>query len=239
MHYIDGAPVPFVIGNDDAVRVAGERVDYNSVFVFYPGENVIPPSPERYRKTHLVPFTEHFPYRKAFPWIYDLLVASDTHFWEKGTDFKVFQVGELKFSTPICFEDTFGYISRRFVNEGARAIVNLTNDAWAKDICCQYQHLAMSVFRAVENRVPLVRSTATGQTASVDPNGRVVAMAEPFAETWLSASIPLIPQGRGTLYGLWGDLWGKLFLFASLILLAAGCARCALRRRKNGRASLR
>ena len=236
LRYLNGAPVPFVIGNDDAVRLEGaegdyERIDYNSVFVFYPGENVIPPAPERYRKTHLVPFTEHFPYRKAFPWVYDMLVASDTHFWEKGTDYTVFQVGELKFSTPICFEDTFGYISRRFVNNGARAIVNLSNDAWAKDICCQYQHLAMSVFRAVENRVPLVRSTASGQTASVDPNGRVVAMAEPFTEAWLNASIPLIPQGGRTLYGLWGDLWGKLFLFASLVFLAAGSARYAMRRR--------
>ena len=228
LNYLEKAPVPFVIGNDDAVRTtvadgSVARVDYNSVFVFYPGKNVIPPSPERYRKTHLVPFTEHFPYRKAFPWIYDLLVASDTHFWEKGEEYTVFEIGDLKFSSPICFEDTFGYISRRFVNSGARAIVNLTNDAWAKDICCQYQHLSMSVFRAVENGVPLVRSTASGQTASVDPNGRVVAMAEPFTEAWLVAELPLVPEGRSTLYGFWGDLWGKLFLFASLGFLAAGC----------------
>ena len=225
--YLDSAPVPFVIGNDDAVREMTEdgyvdRVDYNSVFVFYPGENVIPPRPERYRKTHLVPFTEHFPYKKTFPWIYDLLVASDTHFWKKGTDFKVFEIGDLKFSTPICFEDTFGYISRRFVNSGARAIVNLTNDAWAKDKCCQYQHLAMSVFRAVENRVPLVRSTATGQTAFVDPNGRIVSMADSFSETWLTAEIPLVPDDSKTLYRLWGDLWGIIFLFSSITVLVAG-----------------
>ena len=238
LRYLDTAPVPFVLGNDDAERVADadggyERLDYNSVFVFYPGENVIPPAPERYRKIHLVPFTEHFPYKDAFPWIYDILLASDTHFWEKGDEFNVFEIGDLKFSSPICFEDTFGYISREFVNAGARAIVNLTNDAWAKDICCQYQHLAMSVFRAVENRVPLVRSTATGQTASVDPNGRVVAMAKPFTETWLVAELPLVPQGRGTFYGLWGDLWGKLFLFASLVFLAAGAALYTLRNRKK------
>lgn len=227
LHYLDSATVPFVIGNDDAVREMTEdgyidRVDYNSVFVFYPGENVIPPRPERYRKTHLVPFTEHFPYKKTFPWIYDLLVANDTHFWKKGTEFTVFKIGDLEFSTPICFEDTFGYISRRFVNSGARAIVNLTNDAWAKDKCCQYQHLAMSVFRAVENRVPLIRSTATGQTVSVDPNGRVISMADSFSETWLVAEIPVIPDESKTLYRIWGDLWGVLFLFISVIVLVAG-----------------
>lgn len=242
LRYLDSAPVPFVIGNDDAVRVTGPdgrdmRVDYNSVFVFFPGENVIPPAPERYRKTHLVPFTEHFPYRDAFPWVYDLLVASDTHFWEKGSEYTVFQIGGLRFSTPVCFEDTFGYLSRRFVNAGARAIVNLTNDAWAKDICCQYQHLAMSVFRAVENGVPLVRSTATGQTAAVDPAGRVVAMAEPFTETWLVADIPLLPDTGKTLYRIWGDLWGVLFLAVSPAVLLAGTVFRMVRKIRSGNSS--
>lgn len=238
LRYLDSAPVPFVIGNDDAVREMTDegymdRVDYNSVFVFYPGENVVPPRPERYRKTHLVPFTEHFPYKKTFPWIYDLLVANDTHFWEKGAEFTVFEVGDLRFSTPICFEDTFGYISRRFVNSGARAIVNLTNDAWAKDLCCQYQHLSMSVLRAVENRVPLVRSTATGQTAFVDPNGRVVSMAEPFSETWLVADVPVLPDNQKTLYRIWGDAWGVLFLCASLLWLCVGVSSRLFRRARE------
>jgi len=189
--WLDRSKVPFVLGNDDAVlgRTADgtmDRVDYNAVLVFRPGENVLPPEPERYRKMHLVPFTEHFPYRKAFPWVYDVLVANDTHFWEPGDDPVVFSVAGLSFSTPVCFEDTFGYIARRFVNNGARAIVNVSNDAWAKSVPCQYQHLSMAVFRAVENRVPLVQATASGQTCIVDPNGRLVAMAAPLPKLfWL------------------------------------------------------
>ncbi len=240
LRYLENAPVPFVIGNDDAIRITGaegtqKRIDYNSALLFYPGKNVLPPAPKRYRKTHLVPFTEHFPYRKAFPWVYNLLVANDTHFWEKGNEYAVFKIGDLRFSTPICFEDTFGYISRQFVNKGARAIVNLTNDAWAKDSCCQYQHLAMSVFRAVENRVPLVRATASGQTAAVNPNGKVVAMLSPFSESWLIADIPLVPQEQRTLYGLWGDLWGNLFLFSSMFFLAAGFIFLLKKRTKKSR----
>jgi apolipoprotein N-acyltransferase len=171
---------------------------------------------------HLVPFTEHFPYRKAFPWVYDLLVANDTHFWEKGTVVKVFNAAGLSFSSPICFEDTFGYISRRFVNAGARAIVNLTNDAWAASGPSQWQHMSMAVFRAVENRVPLVRSTASGQTCMVDPNGRVVAMAPAFEEAYLVCRVPVLAELPKTFYRIWGDLWGILFAAVSAITLVTG-----------------
>jgi apolipoprotein N-acyltransferase len=225
--YLDKAPVPFVIGNDDAVQertaegILG-RVDYNAVFLFKPGENVMPPNPDRYRKMHLVPFTEHFPYKKLFPWVYDVLVKNDTHFWEKGNDPVVFSASGLAFSTPICFEDTFGYLSRLFVRNGARVIVNLTNDAWAKNGPCQYQHLSMAVFRTVENRVPLVRSTASGQTCYVDPNGVVVSMAPPFSEAFLVVDIPVLSGYRTTLYGVWGDLWGVLFAAGAATMLIIG-----------------
>ncbi len=226
LQYLDSAPVPFVLGNDDAVMGPLEsgdlgRLDYNAVFLFRPGENVNPPRPERYRKMHLVPFTEHFPYRKWLPWVYDLLIANDTHFWEKGSDPAVFSAAGLVFSTPICFEDTFGYISRRFVRSGARAIVNLTNDAWAKSLPCQYQHLSMAVFRAVENRVPLVRSTASGQTCFVDPDGRVTAMAPPSEPAYLAGRIPLVSDYSPTLYTRWGDVWGIAFFAVSCMGLIA------------------
>jgi apolipoprotein N-acyltransferase len=227
LRYIDRAPVPFIIGNDDAVE--GEtplgtigRIDYNSVLLFRPGVNVLPPTPERYRKMHLVPFTEHFPYRDIFPQVYDILVANDTHFWAKGTDPAVFSVSGLSFSTPICFEDTFGSLSRIFVLNGANAIVNLTNDAWAHSEACQYQHLSMAVFRAVENRVPLVRATASGQTCYVDPNGVVRVMAEPFTETYLIAEIPALPGRTATPYTRWGDVWGMLFVLAAALSLVIG-----------------
>lgn len=227
LHYIDVQKVPFLIGNDDAVLGHLDdgsmgAVDYNAVLLFKPGENVIPPTPDKYHKMHLVPFTESFPYKKMFPAIYQLLIDFDTHLWEIGTEPVVFTVDDVSFSTPICFEDNFGNLVRGFINKGAQVIINLSNDAWAKSLSSQYQHLSMGLFRSVENRVPTVRATASGQTALIDPNGKILAMAKPFVPTYLIVDIPIPNMDRKTLYTVCGDFLGIFFVASALILLAVG-----------------
>ncbi|MDR1971543.1 MAG: apolipoprotein N-acyltransferase [Treponema sp.] len=228
--YLSRQDVPFVIGNDDA-RLEGDgkggwdRVDYNAVMLFEGGE-----ISGLYRKLRLVPFTEHFPYRRQFPGLYKALVSADTHFWEKGEDATVFSVSvprpdgpeTVKFSTPICFEDTFGYLSRDFVRNGAELIVNLSNDAWSRSLPAQNQHLSMAVFRAVENRRSMVRSTASGQTCAVSPDGRVIALSPPFTESWITVEVPVL-SGQ-TLYTVYGDYLGRFFAVSSAALLLLGLA---------------
>jgi apolipoprotein N-acyltransferase len=198
------------------------RVDYNAVMLFERGVPL-----QLYRKLHLVPFTEHFPYEKQLPWIYDALVDSDTHFWKKGDKAEVFDYRGIRFSTPICFEDTFGYLSREFVRNGAEIIVNLSNDAWSKSLPAQMQHLSMAVFRAVENRRSMVRSTASGQTCSVDPNGKILAMADPFTEAALTVAVPIVSPD--SLYTRFGDWLPAVFIFAALSLLITGIILCIIK----------
>lgn len=218
MHYLSAQAVPFVIGNDDARKEPAKnpnvqdeyRVDYNAVMLIDRGTIV-----EQYRKLHLVPFTESFPYRKEFPRIYEELKnRKDIHLWEQGSEVTVFEVKGIKFSSPICFEDTFGYLSRNFVRNGAELIINLTNDAWSQSLPAQMQHLSMAVFRSVENRRSTVRSTASGQTCGIDPNGRIIAMAKPFVETQLTVQVPIVTSKTG--YTEYGD-------FLPLVCIAAGC----------------
>jgi apolipoprotein N-acyltransferase len=221
LDYLGGKDVPFVIGNDDARReplISSEwdySIDYNAAILFDRGE-----MKTVYRKLHLVPFTEHFPYERQLPWIYNALRNADTHFWEKGREATVFDTGRFKFSTPICFEDTFGYLSRDFVLAGAEIIVNLSNDAWSNSLPAQMQHLSMAVFRAVENRRSMVRSTASGQTVALDPNGKILAMAEPFTESYLNVEVPIVT--RQSFYTLYGDYLGKAFTWAAFLLLISG-----------------
>jgi apolipoprotein N-acyltransferase len=173
-----------------------------------------------YRKLRLVPFTEHFPYEKQLPFIYQALKKADTHFWEKGSEATVFSGPGFTFSTPICFEDTFGYLSRNFVRNGADVLVNLSNDAWSKSLPAQNQHLSMAVFRAVENHRSMVRSTVSGQTCAIDPSGKVIAMAPPFREAWITVEIPLVKGD--TVYTRCGDYLALAFTATALALLLFG-----------------
>ncbi|MDR1900825.1 MAG: apolipoprotein N-acyltransferase [Treponema sp.] len=233
LDYLAVQEVPFVIGNDDARKDAGKnpyddhRIDYNAVMLFERGEIT-----KLYRKLHLVPFTEHFPYEKQFPLIYQALKNADTHFWEKGNEAAVFEYKGLKFSSPICFEDTFGYLSRNFVRNGAELIVNLSNDAWSKSLPAQNQHLSMAVFRSVENRRSMVRSTSSGQTCGIDPNGKVLAMAPPFTESYLTVSVPVVRPS--TIYTEYGDFLPLICISMLILILIIGFILFIIRLIKTG-----
>ena len=220
--YMDKQTVPFVLGNNEGVLGFDEekkqqvRQDHNSALLFERGEIT-----KVYRKIHLVPFTEHFPYKKQLPFIYNFLVSWDTHFWIPGTEHTVFDAAGFKFSTPICFEDSFGDLSRAFVQNGAQVIMNLSNDGWAYSVPAEMQHMAMAAFRAYENRRTVVRSTNSGITCVIDPSGRRVAEMEPFVEGYLVADVPVY-DATTTLYTRWGDWFGILCAIADGLLLVLG-----------------
>jgi len=235
LNYLAAQETPFLIGNDDARKEPAKnpnpaedyRVDYNAAMLFERGKIT-----QAYRKLHLVPFTEHFPYKKQFPRIYRALEASDTHFWEKGSEALVFSGPGFRFSSPICFEDTFGYLSRNFVRNGAELIINISNDAWSASLPAQNQHLSMAVFRAVENRRSMARSTASGQTCAIDPSGRIIALAPPFTEAWISAEVPIV--AGLTPYTRCGDFAGKAFAILAFGLLIIGGILFTIRYTKAG-----
>ena len=214
--FLEEQELPFVIGNDDGQLVrteAGEekRVDYNAAILFRDGKII-----ETYRKVHLVPFTENFPYKHALPGVYEWLRNADTHFWEKGREYTVFESDGVKFSTPICFEDTFGNLCRNFIREGADVLVNMTNDSWSKSVAAEMQHMSMGVLRAVENRRSVVRATNGGITTIIDPNGKLLKTLTPFVEGYLAGVVPVY-KARTTLYTFWGDWFGWLCLLFSLL----------------------
>jgi apolipoprotein N-acyltransferase len=85
----------------------------------------------------------------------------------------------------------------------------------------------MAIFRAVENRRSMVRSTASGQTCAVDAAGRVISLAPPFSEAWINVEIPLVKED--TFYTKHGDYLGIIFTAAAVILLLFGTVTCIIR----------
>jgi apolipoprotein N-acyltransferase len=229
--YQRGTESWLLTGNDDYEEVPAEeggtrRNHYNAAVLFSPeGRRV-----ETYRKMRLVPFSEYFPYEESLPWLYDLLMRFDAELWEPGREPVVFHHPEFDFFTPICFEDSFPGDVRRFVRLGADVIVNISNDYWSLTEVEGQQHFINSLFRAVELRKPMLRSTASGLTAHVTPAGRLVESLPYYEEGVLVANTALYPRSS-TLYLRWGDwlAWLALGLSAAALLLSAAPQR--LRRR--------
>jgi apolipoprotein N-acyltransferase len=97
-------------------------------------------------------------------------------------------------------------------------LVNITNDAWYGRSSAPYQHLSMTVFRAVENRVPLVRAANTGITALIDSRGRILQETQLFKEATLTGEIRM--GGEESIYTRYGDLFAWLCLGISTMILA-------------------
>lgn len=180
---------------------------------------------ESYDKLHLVPFGEYVPLEKYMPWFRNTIDKPIGNF-EPGTEFKLLKVktGQAsvigdsiikdtrfyKFGTLICFEDIFPNLARRFVKEGALFLVNITNDAWFGKTSAPYQHVQSSVFRAVENRVPVIRSANTGVSCFIDQKGRIIDSVringeEIFVDGYTERDI--YPLSIPTIYTRFGDIF--------------------------------
>lgn len=205
-----------VTGNDDyeeEILTDGsiDQSHYNASILFADDGRRM----DTYRKIHLVPFSEYFPYKADMPWVYDILEGLDLELWEKGDRRVVFRHEDFTFSTPICFEDSFPGEVRRFVLEGAEVILNLSNDYWSLTEIEGEQHFANALFRAVETRRPLLRATTSGRTAHVSFTGRVLKEIPYYEEAVISADVSLYDTSPG-LYLRFGN-W---FIFFLILLLA-------------------
>jgi apolipoprotein N-acyltransferase len=202
----------FIIGNNDSVKVGNEKKSWNTALLFQEGEIT-----DRYRKLHLVPFGEYFPYEKTMPRLYQYIVDQGASFYEHGDEWTVLEQDGVKFSCNICYEDVFPYLARGFVKRGAEVLVNITNDAWSPAPAACMQHGSMAVFRSVENRRSMVRATCSGFTAVISPNGEILAYLEPFTEDFLTYDTPVYTD-RTTIYTRLGS-WFDIFISAASLII--------------------
>ncbi|MBN2322344.1 MAG: apolipoprotein N-acyltransferase [Spirochaetes bacterium] len=193
--------------------------DFYNVAVFYAPQG----GREMYRKIHLVPFGEWFPYKRLFPWVVRILEAAGAGDFKPGTEYTVFTCNGMEFNALICYEDVFGDLARKFVTQGSRLLVNITNDAWTASPTFELQHFSISVFRSIENRVSLVRCANGGVTACVDPCGRIIGSLPVFTTDFLICDVPVSSNERITVYSRFGDLFPRFiaaWVFVLLLLQA-------------------
>ena len=140
---------------------------------------------------------------------------TDSAGFAKGTENTVFKHEKLNFSVVICWEGTYGYMIRKFVQNGADFIINISNDMWTETDAGHFQHFSMTKFRAIENRVWFARAANDGVTAIINPHGEVVKII-PIKETgYLSGTVG--PRVRETFYTKYGDILPKISIAVLII----------------------
>jgi apolipoprotein N-acyltransferase len=212
-----GLKTYLVTGSPAFTMVGGTTRYLNSAFLIAPDGDIL----ARSDKMHLVPFGEYVPLAKLLPFV-SKLVAGIGDF-SPGSELTPLDIGKGKIGVLVCFEGIFPELSRAYVRAGSRLLVNITNDAWFGRSSAPYQHLSMTVFRAVENRVPLIRAANTGITAIIDSRGHIRAMTQIFKETSLTGEVKL--GTGGSLYTRVGDLFARLCLGGSLLIAALSFRR--------------
>ncbi len=237
-HAEDQAYILFGAHSARVARVGSElnvTDQYNSAFLYRPDGAA---DPKRFDKIHLVPFGEYIPFRHTAPWLYRIILNLSPYDYDynltAGQTYTVFRFNDedraYRFGVLICYEDTHATIARRMTlaENGVKRVdflANLSNDGWyvryrdgevipSAELS---QRMAISVFRSVENRIAIIRSSNTGISCLIDSTGRIRdsfkagtlperAIERQAVEGWFNDTIPI--DSRITLFschGRWLD----------------------------------
>lgn len=203
--YIARERVPMFLGalDHDVGGTGPRRFRYYNAGLLFDTNGVM----TRYHKMHLVPFSERLPFDDVFPLLnYVDLGEGD---FTPGDSLPVFAPGAW---TPmICYEAIYGNLMRQAVRQGAKLIVNITNDGWFGRSTAPGQHLNLVRYRAIETGVPVARCANSGISAFIDARGHYYGNTALFEEAVIRKTLPMavVP----TLYAQIGDaVEGTLFV---------------------------
>ncbi len=203
-----------------AYEIVNRKPSYlNSAFMLSPQGAVA----GRSDKIHLVPFGEYVPLGRFLPFIDKLVVGMGD--FSPGT-VNPLPLGDQLVGVLVCFEGIFPELARDYVREGSQLLVNITNDAWFGRSSAPAQHLAMTRFRALENRIWVARAANTGISALIAPSGQMTIETPIFETLAVAGQVGL--GATPTIYTRFGDVLPSLCL-----LLAVG--GLVMTRRRYGR----
>ncbi len=171
-----------------------------------------------YDKIFLLPFGE------AVPPLLEGIVPGFVGNFSYGREYDQLPLGDAKAGVMICFESHFGQLSRRYVADGADALIEMTNDGYLGPTPVLRQHLANAVFRAVETNRPVFRVTNVGITAYITEKGDVLDPTSAYQEDTRIWSVSK-SDGLQTFYVKYGDWFGWLCTFVTLGLMAVSFRR--------------
>jgi apolipoprotein N-acyltransferase len=218
-----------ILGPRDILAAGGDGLVYdrpghlsgahNAIFLINAKAEIV----GRYDKSHLVPGGEYLPLRSVLSVIgLNRLVPGDLDFLPGPGPRTLNVPGFGKMGGIICYEVIF---SGEVVDRTNRPdfIFNPSTDAWF-GAWGPPQHLAQARMRALEEGIPIIRSTTTGISAVINAQGVVESSLPLDTEGALISVIP--PENSPTFFSRYGNL---IPLVLAAILASIGLA---LMRRK-------
>ena len=174
-----------------------------------------------YHKLKLVPMAEHIPLSDLFPLLKELNLGQAN--FTRGTEYTIMDVNTVKCAAMICFESTFPSLSRQFVQTGAQVLIYLVNDGWYENPPEPQQHARQAIYRAIENRRPVIRCTNTGISMIIDARGNISHEIPLNKKGIIQATIK--PLNMATFYTRHGDIFAQLNVLISLLFILGGMIR--------------
>jgi apolipoprotein N-acyltransferase len=173
-----------------------------------------------YRKVHLLPFGEYLPLQPLSGYLLKQLKIMPIGSFSPGDYNQPLLTGAgYPFSTSICYEDVFSKLVIKDLPE-ASYLVNVTNDGWFGDSIEPHQHMQLARMRAIETGRFLLRTTNTGLTGVVAPDGKIINQAPLFQEATITTDIT--PMQGMTPYARIGDLPVILLMLFLLCCIVIG-----------------
>jgi apolipoprotein N-acyltransferase len=215
---IEELNIPLLVGYPDAtLSMSGGVITHNAAGLVLPSGTIA----AQYEKIHLVPFGERIPFQGVLPFLGKIDLGQAE--WTPGIKPVIFPLAKAPFGVLICFESIFPGLARDNAMEGARLLVNITNDEWFGPTAAPRQHADMAILRCVEQQMGMARCANTGISMIIDPMGRVTQESPLFREALLSGDVEL--GGAPTTFRLWGDWVTGLCLGLVLVLMLLGWYR--------------
>jgi apolipoprotein N-acyltransferase len=210
------ADLASLLGPRDLLITGGTRIEYarrrsgagveelavaatNSVFILDGQAKV----GVRYDKAHLVPYGEYLPMRPLLSAIgLSRLVPGDIDFRPGPGPKSITLPGFGKIGVQICYEIIFsGHVADR--NNRPDFLFNPSNDAWFGN-WGPPEHLAQARLRAIEEGLPVIRSTPTGISAVIDSNGAILVALPMNKAGFIQTRLP--PPAPPTLFARFGNI---------------------------------
>ena len=169
---------------------------------------------EAYKKIHLVPFGEYFPFIEGLRGIinfFDLPMSNVSHGSQLQENIRI--LDNIPISSPICFDIAFPNTVRK-MNKSSLLMINVSNDTWFGNSIGPYHHLSIARVRSIENNRYTIRATNDGISAIISNKGTIVTLLEKGKSGILEGNVKLIKNS--TFYSRKGHLF---FIILSFIIV--------------------